>query len=74
MFEWYGAAGQLYSCGCASSTRSKIMMTVLYHTTLVSTKGVNNTNIIKAEDSRRLYVVLYWRVCSIYTPSNVNFR
>ena len=25
MFAWYGAAGQLYSCGCASSTRSKIM-------------------------------------------------
>ena len=23
---WYGAAGQLYSCGCASSTRSKIML------------------------------------------------
>ena len=25
MFAWYGAAGQLYSCGCTSSTRLEIM-------------------------------------------------
>ena len=41
---------------------------VLSYATVVS---INRTNIIKAEESRRLHVVLYWSVCSMYTQSPV---
>ena len=42
---------------------------VLCHATVVS-----STNIFKAEESRRLHVVIYWRVCSSYTQSAVCSR
>ena len=39
---------------------------VLYHATIAS-----STNIIKAEESRRLHVVLYGRACSMCSQSTV---
>ena len=65
MCAWYGAVDQLYSFVrlCKFHT---IEDHVLCHTTVGS-----STNIIKAEESRRLHVVVlvYWRVCSMYTHS-----
>ena len=37
---------------------------VLCHATVMS-----STNIIKADESRRLHVLLHWRACSMYTQS-----
>ena len=67
-FAWYGAAGQLYSCGCASSKRSKIMSCAMPWWFKVAQIG------LKAEESRRLHVVLYWRVCSMLYALSTTHR
>ena len=33
---------------------------------------VSGISLLKAEESRRLHVALYWRACSMYAPSTLS--
>ena len=51
MFAWHGTAGQLYSRGCSSSKRSKIVSCVM------PIFFVSSINLLKVEESRRMHVL-----------------
>ena len=69
MFAWYGGAGQLYSCGRVSPTRSKITSCIMPR--LLVAQIYSNPRI---SASARIAVVLYWRVCSMYPSSTACFK
>ena len=56
MFAWYGAAGKLYSMWLCK------LHTIENHVLCHATVGVSSTNLLKAEESRCLYVLQLYSI------------